>query len=94
MKDEKFSVKLVGQACVPEVTIIEPPSGKRERAVLNFGRTLVDDSNRRKFAFKNIGVIPAKVIVEIYEDPNFLFTLNICEGTRNFSSGWYYEAHR
>ncbi|XP_018048361.1 PREDICTED: hydrocephalus-inducing protein [Atta colombica] len=40
LKDEKFSVKLVGQACVPEVTIIEPPSTKRERTVLNFGRTL------------------------------------------------------
>ncbi|KAG5323149.1 HYDIN protein, partial [Acromyrmex heyeri] len=40
LKDEKFFVKLVGQACVPEVTIIEPPSTKRERTVLNFGRTL------------------------------------------------------
>jgi len=91
LKDEKFSVKLVGQACVPEVTIIEPPSGKRERAVLNFGRTLVGDSDRRQFAFKNIGVIPAKVIIEIYEDLNFLFTLNICEDTKNLSSGWYYK---
>ncbi|XP_039306783.1 hydrocephalus-inducing protein homolog [Solenopsis invicta] len=86
LKDEKFFIKLVGQACVPEVTIIEPPSGKRERAILNFGRTLVNDSNGRKFTFKNIGVIPAKVIVEISKDPNFLFTLNICEGTRNLSS--------
>ena len=78
-----------------EVTIIEPPSGKRKRAVLNFGRTLIGDSNGRKFAFKNIGVIPAKVIVEIYEDPNFLFTLNICENTRQYlSSGWYYEVNR
>lgn len=78
---------------MPEVTIIEPPSGKLERAVLNFGRTLVDDTNRKKFTFKNIGVIPAKVIIEIYKDPNFLFTLNICEDTRNLSSGWYYEVH-
>ncbi|XP_011879966.1 PREDICTED: hydrocephalus-inducing protein-like [Vollenhovia emeryi] len=86
LKDEKFFIKLIGQACVPEVTIIEPPSGKRERGVLNFGRTLVDDCNGRKFAFKNTGVISAKVIVEIYEDPNFLFTLNISESTRNLSS--------
>lgn len=76
---------------MPEVTIIEPLSGKRERAILNFGRTLINDSNGRKFAFKNIGVIIAKVIVEIYEDPNFLFTLNIYENTRNLSSGWYYK---
>ncbi|XP_018351511.1 PREDICTED: hydrocephalus-inducing protein homolog [Trachymyrmex septentrionalis] len=40
LKDEKFFIKLVGQACVPEVTIIEPLSTKRERTVLNFGRTL------------------------------------------------------
>ncbi|XP_012054801.1 PREDICTED: hydrocephalus-inducing protein-like [Atta cephalotes] len=86
LKDEKFSVKLVGQACVPEVTIIEPPSTKRERTVLNFGRTLVGESNGKKFTIKNIGVIPTKVIIEIIEDPNFHFTLNICEGTRNLSS--------
>ncbi|XP_011690792.1 PREDICTED: hydrocephalus-inducing protein-like [Wasmannia auropunctata] len=85
LKDEKFFVKLVGQACVPEVTIIEPPSGKRERTVLNFGRTLVGDSNGKKFAFKNIGVIPAKVIIEIYEDPDILFTLHICEEMKNLS---------
>ncbi|XP_018307393.1 hydrocephalus-inducing protein homolog [Mycetomoellerius zeteki] len=94
LKDEKFSVKLVGQACVPEVIIIEPPSTKRERTILNFGRTLVGDSNGKKFAFKNIGVIPAKVIIEIIEDPYFHFTLNICEGTRNLSSGWYYKINR
>ncbi|KAG5334606.1 HYDIN protein, partial [Acromyrmex charruanus] len=86
LKDEKFFVKLVGQACVPEVTIIEPPSTKRERTVLNFGRTLVGESNGKKFAIKNIGVIPTKVIIEIIEDPNFHFTLNICEDTRNLSS--------
>lgn len=60
-----------------EVTIIEPSSGKRERTILNFGRTLVGDFNGRKFAFKNIGVVPADY--RDYDDPNFLFTLNICE---------------
>lgn len=78
MKNEKFSIKLAGQACVPEVTIVEPPSGKRERAVLNFGRTLVNDLGRKKFTFENVGVIPAGVIVEIYEDPNLLFALSSC----------------
>lgn len=29
----KSFVKLVGQACVPEVTIIEPRSGKREQTL-------------------------------------------------------------
>ncbi|XP_036144321.1 LOW QUALITY PROTEIN: hydrocephalus-inducing protein [Monomorium pharaonis] len=91
LQDEKFSIKLVGQACVPEVTIIEPPSGKRERTILNFGRTLVDNFHKKRFTFKNIGVIPAKVIVEIYEDPNCLFTFNICEDTRNLSSGQCYK---
>lgn len=75
LKDEEFSVKLTGQACVPEVTIVEPPNGKRGRAALNFGRTLVNDSDAKSFAFRNIGVISAKVIVEIYEDPKFSFAL-------------------
>ncbi|EFN85831.1 Hydrocephalus-inducing protein [Harpegnathos saltator] len=75
LKDEKFSVKLTGQACVPEVTIVEPPNGKRERAVLNFGRTLVNDTDTKSFVFQNVGVVSAKVIVEIYEDPKCLFTI-------------------
>lgn len=83
-------MKLIGQACVPQVTIIEPPSGKREQIVLNFGRTLVNDYNEKKFTFENVGVIPAKVIVEIYENSNFLFILNTCDNTRNLSSSWDY----
>lgn len=59
---------------MPQVTIIEPPSGKRERIVLNFGRTLVNDSNEKKFTFENVGVIPAKVIVEIYDILCILYT--------------------
>lgn len=79
MNGERFCVKLVGQACVPVVTIVEPPSGKRERAVLNFGRTLVNNLDKKKFILENVGVIPASVIVEIYEDPNFLFALSMCD---------------
>jgi len=86
LKDEKFSLKLIGQPCVPEVVIIEPPSGKRERAVLHFGRTLVDDYSKKRITFMNVGVISAKVIVEIYEDPNFLFTLNNGNSGRNLSN--------
>ncbi|XP_072764383.1 hydrocephalus-inducing protein homolog [Anoplolepis gracilipes] len=89
LKDDKFFMKLVGQACVPQITIVEPPSGKREQIVLNFGRTLINDSNEKKFTFENIGVIPAKVIVEIYENSNFLFTLNTCDSARNYLlSNW------
>lgn len=83
-------MKLVGQASVPQVTIVEPPSGKREQIVLNFGRTLVNESNEKKFTFENVGVIPAKVIVEIYENSNFLFTLSSCDSTRNYLSSWNY----
>ncbi|XP_014477569.1 PREDICTED: hydrocephalus-inducing protein homolog [Dinoponera quadriceps] len=90
LKDEKFLVKLMGQACVPEVTIVEPPNGKRERAVLNFGRTLVNDSDVRSFAFRNVGLIPAKVIVEIIEideDPKFLFTLGTRDNGEDSTNG-------
>lgn len=88
--DEKCSIKLIGQPCVPEVTIVEPPSGKRKQAVLNFGRILVDDYSRKKITFMNVGVISAKVIVEIY-DPNFLFTLNICNSAKKNLSNWNCE---
>ncbi|KYN44368.1 Hydrocephalus-inducing protein [Trachymyrmex septentrionalis] len=65
LKDEKFFIKLVGQACVPEVTIIEPLSTKRERTVLNFGRTLVGESIEKKFAFKNIVLNDRCIVVHL-----------------------------
>ncbi|KAG7200298.1 hypothetical protein KM043_017763 [Ampulex compressa] len=75
LADDKFSVKLVGESCVPEISIIEPPRGKRERAVLNFGRTLVSEDRTKKFGLRNIGVIEAKVMVEICKDPSVSFAL-------------------
>jgi len=69
-------VKLFGQACLPEVKIIEP---QEKETVLNFGHTFVKDSNERKLTFKNVGVIATQVIIEIYEDPNSLFTLGAYE---------------
>jgi len=82
LKREKFVVKLFGQACLPEVEIIQPQE-EEEEIVLNFGHTFVKDSNGRKLTFKNIGVITAQVIVEIYEDPNLVFTFDTYGNAKN-----------
>jgi len=75
-KREKLLVKLFGQACLPEVKIIEP---QKEEPVLNFGHTFVNDSNGRKLTFGNVGVIATQVIIEIYEDPSSVFTIGAYE---------------
>lgn len=92
LKNGKFTVKLAGQACVPEVEMVEPlPNGERERAVVDFGRTLVNVSRGRTFAFANAGVISAVVTVEIHEDPNFLFTLDMRDDKKSSASERDYE---
>lgn len=91
LKGEKLSIKLMGQGYVPEVTIVEPPHGKRERSILDYGRVIIDDSKRKRFTLKNVGVIPAQVIVEIHENPNSVFILHICDSTKELANGSNYQ---
>lgn len=92
LKRDKLSVKLIGQACSPEVEIVEPTGVRQEELILNFGRTLVNDCNGKKLAFANVGVITAQVILEIHEDPNAVFALGACKSTRLLSTDCEYEA--
>nr|XP_012152505.1 PREDICTED: hydrocephalus-inducing protein homolog [Megachile rotundata] len=86
--EEKLFIKLVGESCVPEVAIVEPAHGKRETAALNFPRTLINEANCRHFSLENIGLIKAKVILEIDEDSNNVFAFSPCSDTRNFLQIW------
>ena len=76
LKTDRLSVRLLGEACVPEVILIEPSTRtKRDRIILSFNRVLVGETGVRKLHFQNTGFLEAKVIVEVYKDPNFLFSL-------------------
>ncbi|XP_053973139.1 hydrocephalus-inducing protein-like [Hylaeus volcanicus] len=88
LDEEKLSIKLVGESCVPEVAIIEPIHGNREKATLSFGRTLINEKNHREFALENIGFIKAKVIVEIDEDRDKVFTFAACPNTQSLLPIW------
>lgn len=72
---------------MPEVTMVKPLNGKHERTALNFGLTLVNDSNVKSLIFRNIGVIPAKVIIEVYEDPKFFFAFDTHDYEENMTNG-------
>lgn len=76
-------VKLIGESCVPEVEIMEPIHATRETPCLNFPRTLIDEGTCKYFSLKNIGFIKAKVIIEIVEDPNNVFTFFPCPDTQH-----------
>lgn len=79
---------MIGESCVPEVAIIEPIRGNREKAALNFGRTLINETNRRLFSLENVGFIKAKVIIEINEDRDKVFTFEICPELRHLLQVW------
>nr|XP_031837905.1 hydrocephalus-inducing protein-like [Nomia melanderi] len=87
LADEKLLVNLLGESCVPEVEIVEPAHGRREKVTLNFARTLVNETCSRRFAVENVGFIKAKVIVEIDEDKN-LFSFEACPDTQRLLQIW------
>ncbi|XP_076237948.1 hydrocephalus-inducing protein-like [Calliopsis andreniformis] len=84
LEDERLSIKLVGESCVPEVAIVQPVHGKREPAVLNFRRTLINETTSEQFALENSGFIKAKIIVEIHEDQNEVFAISTPPESRSF----------
>lgn len=88
---DQLFVKVIGESCVPEVAITEPVHGTRERPILNFSRTLINEAGYRHFAVENIGVVKAKVIVEIEEDQNNLYGFSACPDSRHLLQIW--DAH-
>ncbi|XP_026670111.1 hydrocephalus-inducing protein-like [Ceratina calcarata] len=86
-RDHLF-IKLVGESCVPQVTITEPVHGVREWPTLNFPRTLIDESSFRCFVMENVGCIKAKVIVEIEEDLSNVFAFSACLDTQPLLQVW------
>ncbi|XP_043487241.1 hydrocephalus-inducing protein-like [Polistes fuscatus] len=84
LDEEKCIIELIGESCVPEITITEPPaiSGVRDGPIVRFHRTLVEETSIDKFAFQNIGLVQANVIVEIYDDPNTIFSFSATTETQ------------
>ncbi|KAI4504415.1 hypothetical protein M0802_000886 [Mischocyttarus mexicanus] len=84
LDEEKWIIDLIGESCVPEITIIEPPaiSGIRDGPIIRFHRTLVEETSIDKFAFQNIGLVQATIIVEIYDDPNTIFSFSASTETQ------------
>lgn len=74
LEADELTVNLIGESCVPEVAITEPIHATRETPCLTFPRTLIDEGSCKYFTFENIGYVKAKVIVEIVDDPNNVFT--------------------
>lgn len=83
LEGDELTVQLIGESCVPEVAITEPIHAMRETPCLNFPRTLIDEGTCKYFTLENVGFIKAKVIVEIMEDPNNVFTFFPCPDTQH-----------
>lgn len=95
MSAEKLTIDLIGEACVPEVTITEPicgvGGGLNDGPIVRFHRTLVEETSVEKFSFENVGFVEANVIVEIYENPNGIFGFSATTDTRTLLRTTDYE---
>lgn len=76
LKTDRLSVRLLGEVCVPEIILVEPTARTmQDHIILSFNRILMGETGIRKLTLQNVGFLDAKVILEIYNDPQFLFTL-------------------
>nr|KAF7425254.1 hypothetical protein H0235_007692 [Vespula pensylvanica] len=88
---EKLIIDLIGEACVPEVTITEPIGDVHDGAIIRFHRTLVEETSIEKFSFENIGFVKANVIVEVYDNPNGIFSFSATPDTQTLLRTTDYE---
>lgn len=84
LEEEKLSINLIGESCVPEVAITQPAHGKRETAHLYFRRTLLGEISSEEFALENVGFVQAKIILEIDRDENSVFAFSASSDSRRF----------
>nr|CAD7439345.1 unnamed protein product [Timema bartmani] len=76
VKPVKIIFKLAGEGCIPEVTIVLPnEKGRHGHKLLSFCPTILGDVTTRQFSFTNVGVLPCKVIVELYLNTGSVFSL-------------------
>ncbi|XP_050309669.1 hydrocephalus-inducing protein homolog isoform X2 [Anthonomus grandis grandis] len=64
-KDNKLIIQLHGQACVPQIKLLNPKADENDVAHLDFGPVCVGYSKQDQIAFKNVGLIKCKVIAEV-----------------------------
>lgn len=79
---------MVGDACVPEIKILEPEPDETEYYAINFQPTLLGEKAYKSLVFKNVGVIGCKVIVELCYDEYDQMCLEPTEETIGLLNLW------
>ena len=74
-------VEVIGEACVPEIGLVEPETDEASFVMLDFPPTLLGNCSTQNVVFKNVGAIPCKVIVEVCFDEHDQLTLIPAEET-------------
>ncbi|XP_028982034.1 hydrocephalus-inducing protein homolog [Diachasma alloeum] len=84
LESQKLSVKLSGEGCIPEITFIEPSHlCKYGNASLDFGKSLLGETQTETIVLKNTGKVNAKIIAEIADDIRSLYYLKIGDAGRD-----------
>lgn len=84
-KDTEKSFVLSGQGTVPEITLRIPEEQNNfNTSLVILDPTLIETYTSTPISFENTGLYPCKVIVEVFDDPKYAFSLNIMTDSLKF----------
>lgn len=79
--NNKFSLFVIGNGIIPKIVLVEPKLGENNQTYIKFPPTYVGCRNSQRISLKNIGSIPCKAIIELYDNFSEMLILEACEDT-------------
>lgn len=82
--NNEFNLLMYGDACIPQVALLQPVMTKSSTCALSFPLTYVGEMTSQNVQIKNVGEIPCKAILDMTINDNKCFVLETCEDSIKF----------
>lgn len=77
--NNEFYLTLKGEACIPQVAILEPFVDENNKSIITFPLTYVGETQSQTIRIQNVGKIICQVIMDISKNRDEFFTLETCQ---------------
>ena len=90
---QSFDINVEGEGCLPQICLIETTFEDNSNPVINFGLALIFECRRKILKIKNVGQVIAKLTIEIKNDLNSIYKVNIDKNEKSLSCGCIVEQY-